>query len=147
MIELGAGMVVLLPIMLSLLDFSVVTLGAQSNDLTCREAARIAASGDPAEANDRVKAFITQANGRSRGMASNFELVNPGVEFQPANIVQQAQALSDYGGPVQGMVTVHTKVHVSPFLVRIIRPGKPIEFQSVHSFPFTYIVPRTKPLE
>ena len=128
----------LIPIVLVIFDLAVIVIGVQVNDSTCREAARVAASGDPNDAQARAAAVVARANQRASGMLSNFVLVN----VNNTVTAQQMLALQPYGGPVQGTVTVQTEVDIRPFVVQYAYAGKsPLTFRSQQSFPFTYVVP------
>jgi len=138
LIELAVGLMALIPIVLVIFDLAVIVIGVQINDSTCREAARVAASGDPTDAQARAAAVVARANQRAQGMLSNFVLVNVNNTVTAA----QMQALQPYGGPVQGTVTVQTEVDIRPFVVQFAYSGKsPLTFLSQQSFPFTYVVP------
>ncbi len=148
MTELVVGLIVAVPVLLALVDCSIVVSGAQLGDANGLEAARIAASGDPNSSQQRVDAYIVKANSRLKGMVSDFRLDTKGLETSPANVGPEIQVLQEYGGLVRGTVTVRTKVNVTPFLVRIVYNGnRPLVLSSQHSFPFTYIVPRQKPVD
>ncbi len=141
-VELCAGIMVLVPIVLVLFDLTVIVLAVQLNDSTCREAARVGSLGDPdaTACQNRVLAVINRANKGGSSMLSNFTLVSC------TNTVTAAQvaALSPYGGPVTGTVTVVTQVDVKPFVVHLIYAGGPaIVFRSSQSYPFTFVVPNT----
>jgi|688.fasta_scaffold81398_2 hypothetical protein len=139
-VELAVGLIALIPIVLVVFDLAVIVIGVQINDSTCREAARVAASGAPVDQATRAQAVIARANARAAGMLSNFKLVtNP-----PISTVTQAQAdaLKPYGGALNGTVTVQTEVEVRPFVVQAAYNGQsPLKFRSQQSFPITYVVP------
>jgi Flp pilus assembly protein TadG len=140
LVELATGLLVLIPIVLVLFDLSVIVIAVQMNDSTCREAARVAASGNPLDAQTRAMAIISRANSRQVGMASNFTLVG----LVSTVTAQDIQNVGSYGGPVDGTVTVETEVQVRPFVVQYIYNGQnPLHFRSKQSFPFTYVVPNT----
>jgi Flp pilus assembly protein TadG len=142
MIELGAGLLILIPIVLAIFDLAVLVIAVQVNDNACREAARIAASGDPASASIRAASVIARANSTSSGMVSNFRMV--GVDLLPVDVATQVTALQPYGGTITGTVTVTTDVDVKPFIVQwVYSGGRPLTFRSRQSFPFTYVVPNT----
>jgi len=142
LLELSVGLVVLIPIVLFLFDLCVIVLNVQVNDSTCREAARIAASGNPLDAQARAMAVINRANSSPSSMLSNFTLLN----LNSTVTAQDISALGTYGGPVKGTVTVTTQVDVRPFIVQYVFAGKaPLRFISKQSFPFTYLVPNTTP--
>jgi Flp pilus assembly protein TadG len=140
-IELAVGLIALIPIVLVLFDLAVIVIAVQVNDSTCREAARVAASGRPADQPSRAQAVINRANAKTAGMLSNFTLVGT-----PATTVTQTQAdlLIPYGGSLNGTVTVTTEVDVKPFVVQVVYNGtSPLKFRSQQTFPITYVVPNT----
>jgi hypothetical protein len=139
-IELATGLLVIIPIVLVIFDLCVIVMGVQINDSTCREAARVAASGNPLQAQSRAQTIIDRANSRASGMVSNFVLAN----FTSTVTAQDVAALGTYGGPVKGTVTVETDVSIRPLVVELVYTGKsPLHFRSQQSFPFTYVVPNT----
>jgi len=136
--ELCMGLIVLIPLILVLFDLSVIVLGVQLNDATCREAARVAALGDPTSCTTRAQAVINRANNQGSSMLSNFQLISCNSTVSAADIA----ALQPYGGPVSGEVKVTTKVDIRPFVVHLVYTGSsPLHFQSVQTYPFTYTVP------
>jgi hypothetical protein len=142
LIELGAGLMVFIPVVLVLIDLAFLVAGAQINDNTCREAARIAASGDPGSARARITSVIERANKTSGGMLSNFRL--SALNMTPSDITSQISSLTPYGGTISGTVTVSSQVDIRPLLIHwLASSGKPITLCSTQSFPFTYVVPNT----
>jgi hypothetical protein len=143
-IELAVGLMALIPIVLVVFDLAVIVIGVQINDSTCREAARVAASGNPVDANARAAAVVARANQRATGMLSNFVLVSVTNTADMAALTDPNSNINKYGGPVQGTVTVQTEVDIKPFVVQYAYNGKsPLKFRSQQSFPFTYVVPNT----
>jgi Flp pilus assembly protein TadG len=141
-VELAVGLIALIPIVLVVFDLAVIVIGVQLNDSTCREAARVAASGKPSDQAARAAAVVARANQRSAGMLSNFIV----VAGYPQSTVTQAQADAPpyvpYGGALNGTVTVQTEVDIKPFVVQAAYSGKsPLTFRSQQSFPITYVVP------
>jgi Flp pilus assembly protein TadG len=142
LVELGAGLLVIIPMILVILDMAVLVIAVQTNDNACREAARIAASGDPSSATIRAESVVARANTTAHGIVSNFRLVK--VDLAPPGVVGQVAALQPYGGTITGTVTVSTEVDVRPFVVQwVYSGGAPLTFLSRQSFPFTYVVPNT----
>jgi len=132
------GLIVLIPLILVLFDLSVIVLGVQLNDATCREAARVAALGDPTSCTTRAQAVINRSNNQGSSMLSNFQLITCSSTVSAADIA----AMQPYGGPVSGTVSVTTKVDIRPFVVHLVYTGSsPLHFQSVQTYPFTYTVP------
>lgn len=141
-VELCTGLIVLVPIILVLFDLAVIVLGVQLNDATCREAARVAALGDPTTCSARALAVINRANNQSSALLSNFQLKNCTSTVTAAQIA----AMQPFGGPVSGTVSVTTEVDIRPFVVYLVYTGSsPLHFQSVQTYPFTYTVPNSAP--
>ena len=129
---------VLIPIVLVLFDLCVIVMAVQVNDATCREAARVAASGSPSDMQLRAQAVVNRANGSAVGMLSNFALASITSTISAADFAK----ISKYGGTVNGTVSVETNVEVRPFLVKYAwTGGKPLQFHSQQSFPFTCVMP------
>ncbi|HIA55460.1 MAG TPA: pilus assembly protein [Candidatus Melainabacteria bacterium] len=159
-VELCVGLMVLVPIVLLVFDLAVIVMAVQVNDSTCREAARVAASGNlgdlgppkslPLNGSDiykRADAVVKRANTQSAGILSNFKLASVTTTPAEASIASTITSLGKTGGPVTGTVTVVTTVEVRPFLVKYAYSGgAPLVFQSGQSFPFTYVVPNTAQL-
>ena len=151
-VELCVGLMVLVPIVLLVFDLAVIVMAVQVSDSTCREAARVAASGNLADlatmslnSSDiykRADAVVKRANTQSAGILSNFKLLSVTTNPPEASIAATINALGKTGGPVTGTVTVVTTVEVRPFLVKYAYSGgAPLVFQSGQSFPFTFVVP------
>jgi hypothetical protein len=141
-VELVCGLIILVPLVLVLFDLAVIVIGVQVNDQTCRQAARAAASGDPASAQQRAQAVVARANQQGSSMLSNFILMP--LAFNPATVQADALALVPYGGTVSGTVTVQTEVDIRPFIVPYVyNGGAPLKFRSSQTFPFTHVVKNT----
>ena len=89
--ELCAGLIILVPLVLVLFDLAVIVIGVQVNDQTCRQAARAASSGDPATARQRADAIIARANQQGSSMLSNFTLDQ--FIFNPGTVLTDTDAL------------------------------------------------------
>jgi hypothetical protein len=135
-----AGLLVVIPIVLVLIDFILMNLAVQINDSAAREADRIAASGDPNTAQSRAQVVVNRINQSMTGYVSNVTLVS--VTFSPAGLLATEASLAGYGGVLQGYVTVITQVTVTPILISHISSG-PFTFQASQTCPITYNVPNT----
>ncbi len=149
LIEVTVGIVALVPLVLFLIDFSLVVWSIQSNDTTCRDAVRAAACGDPADATARAQAALNEAGQRDpRAMISNSVLVSSvDVQVTGKPVPQIDEALNNTfnpGGPVTGTVTATTEVEVRPFVLQGFLPRK-VTFRSQHSCPITYVMPAYHP--
>jgi hypothetical protein len=147
LIELVVGLLALIPIVLAILDLAVIVIAVQMNDSTCREAARVAASGPPdtQDIQQRSGAIIARANQRGIGMMSNFQLISATSTASSSYLNgPQINNGQTFGGPVNGTVTVVTEVDVRPFIVQWCYSGvTPLRFRSSQTFPITYVIPNT----
>lgn len=140
LVELTAGLFLVVPIVLVLFDLAVIVMGVQINDSTCREAARMASKGDPTSSNSRATAVINRANNQGSSMLSKFYLISCNNTVTAADVA----ALQPFGGPVNGTVTVITEVDIRPFVVALVyQGGGPMKFRSSQTYPVTYVVPNT----
>ena len=139
-IEMVVGLIVLLPIMLVLADFVLMNIAQQINDNAAREAVRVAAAGDPQQANLRANEVINRLTKSAGGYASNLQLVS--LNFNPANLLANEAQMGQYGGLLQGSVTVNTKLTVTPIAISFYTNG-PVTFQAQQTCPITYTVPNT----
>lgn len=138
LVELVVGLIALVPVMLVIFDIAVLVLAVQQNDSICREAARAAAAGDPSAMRARATAIVSKANLTSKGIVSNYQLISVTNNVDPTYLA----SISQFGGPINGNVTVVTQVDVRPFVVQWVYAGKsPLQFQSKQTIPFTYQMP------
>jgi len=139
MIELCVGLIVLLPVIFTVFDLAVIVIALGTNDSACREAARLAATGDPLLASQRAGAAVARANETNSQLANNYALVSCILTIPNA----QLTALSATGGQAVGAVTVTTQVDIYPFIVHWAYAGiKPLQFASQETFPFSYTYPQ-----
>jgi Flp pilus assembly protein TadG len=139
MIEMCVGLIVLLPVIFTVFDLGIIVLALQTNDSACREAARLAATGDPLLASQRAGAAVARANENNSQLANNFALVSCVLSIPNAQLV----VLSANGGPANGSVTVITQVDIYPFIVHWAYAGvKPLQFASQETYPFSYTYPQ-----
>src|ERR1700691_5921894 len=111
--EMVWGFMICIPIVLLLIDFTLMNLAQQINDSAAREADRLAASGDPSQAATRAQVVVNRINQSMAGYVSNVTLQN--VIFNPTNLLTTEAALwitppsgstpgVSYGGVIQGYV-------------------------------------------
>lgn len=133
-VELVFGLMLLVPVALVLLDLGFIMMSVFSNDSLCREACRAAAATDPKDAEKIAEQIVSKAN-TTGGTHTVYSLAGKpeltGLKVPPA----------EQGGLVEGSVTTHTSVEVKPmFLVGIFYGGKPINFVTQKTFPYTYVM-------
>jgi Flp pilus assembly protein TadG len=142
MIEMCVGLIVLLPVIFTVFDLAVIILALGTNDSACREAARLASTGDPLLASQRAGAAVARANENNSKLANNFALVSCVLTIPNA----QLTALAAAGGQANGSVTVITQVDIYPFIVHWAYAGiKPLTFASQETYPFSYTYPTPAP--
>jgi len=142
LVELTMGICVLVPLVIIVVDLVMLIIGSELNDNLCREAARIAATGDPAAATSRALATVLANDNRSSSIVNGFRLFD--VKLFPNNIVAQTSSLQPYGGTVIGTVTVSTIANINTFAVKwLFNKGQAIAVSSTRTCPFTYVVPNT----
>jgi hypothetical protein len=139
-LEMVMGLIVVIPVILLLVDLTLITLAVQINDSAAHEAGRMAASGDPFQAQLRAQRVIDRMNKSSAGYISNITLVS--LAFNPSSLLASVGTMVPYGGIVEGSVTVKTQATVTPMLISFVYAG-PINFQSAQTCPITFNVPNT----
>ena len=128
-VEMIAGVMVIIPLILFLVDASIITVCSFKNDSLCREACRAAASSDPKDCQQIAGREIEKAN---TGGFAKYSLVNA----KASNVEVPASG----HGLVSGSVSVRTAglVH-APFVIGLVVPNFKVE--SEQSFPITYNIP------
>lgn len=135
-IELTLGITLLIPILLMFIDCGFLVLGATLNDSICRNAARAASSGDPADADRRIESVLARSrsqNGPIRNVrvAAGYP-INEGVNNN--NI-----------GPVGGQITVRTTMDVQlPAPIQFINISQ-VTLSAQQTFPYTFVRRGTEP--
>lgn len=134
-LEMFAGIIVLIPILLCLFDIGVMLVTAQMNDTTCRNVARIASSGEPQDVQTRVEAAIKQAQ-VNNSLVTNLRL-DQGYPLNDANVSLTRGAGTE---PVNGKVTVRIAVDVHPpFLISHVMQHQAITMHAEQTYPYTYV--------
>lgn len=137
--ELVAGLAILIPIVLILIDIGTIMIGVNMNDSVCREAARAASIGPPDQIQSgepKKRAELVVAKHIGAGAVKMVPTVVMTESLNPP--LPQAP----YGGPVDGEVTIETTCNVfPPFLVSaVVGPGG-VQFRARQTFPYTWIMP------
>jgi hypothetical protein len=143
-IELAAGLMVLIPLVLYGVNAATIYMGASMNTDYCREACRAAANGPPTSYSDQTNTPTARAN---QVLSNKY---NPsGIIQVPPNLVAgqtvteqvfDPKPQAPFGGPVRGVVTVQTTVTVLPPMPL---PGMPqkVVLNTQQTFPFTWNMP------
>jgi hypothetical protein len=139
--ELGVTLALAVPVCVMLFELVIVVIIAQATDGITREAARIAAGGDPAQAMARVQRIIDKANQEQKTMSSVLSLRS--CIFDPRDTLAQENALIPFGGTLNGDVTVQLECRITPWAIAWFNNGQPLLFKSEKVYPFTYNVPNT----
>lgn len=135
-IELAAGLMIIVPVVLFCIDVATLFMGAQLNASACREAARAASNGPPSAV------VAGEPQRRAETVVRRVFKTGGAVRLQPdIQCTETVRQLPDpnFGGPALGEVTVQTKVHVyPPFLIStVVGPGG-VTLTSEHTFPITW---------
>lgn len=152
LVELLAGLVVIIPVVLFLIDAGTLFLGATENNQVCRDSARAAASGEPGDVttagSDRDVPAGKQPFDRAASVIRRTCKPGGAIRMSPdPKVTETLRAplpTQPFGGPVDGEVTVETTVTVyPPFLVStIVGPGG-VSFKTSQTFPYTWVMSGT----
>jgi hypothetical protein len=150
-IELVAGLIIGVPMILIAIDAIILATGAVINDAACRDAARAAASGPPSALTiciDREVASGTTPHKRAKAVIER--VYKSGGFFVLNDPVLVIETLRDplpsglTGGSLDGEVTVETRIDVKPpFLIQALVGSHAISFTNRQTYPYTYVVPNT----
>lgn len=138
-VELVAGLIVLIPIVLIMIDIGSLYLASIMNSDICREAARAAANGPPGavQTGEPQKRVDTVINRKRAMCAGNVTIDSP---VQVTEAVRTPLPAKPFGGQVDGEVTVETVVTVRPpFLVQAIVP-QGVKIRTSQTFPYTWVM-------
>ena len=145
-VELAAGLAVVIPVILLIIDCATIYMGVQLNDSVCRDAARAASIGAP----DAITSGEPQR--RAEGVVRKANKTAGAIRLD--NAVQVSEQMSGdlptppYGGPVKGEVTVATTVHVfPPFLISLFTGPSGVDFRAQESMPYTWSMASTATMQ
>ncbi len=136
-IELCAGLIVLVPVIMVLVDIAFVVAGMQVNDAACRDAARAASAGPPKEAFKRA-AGVAAASYRGSGYIKGPIITAKDVTFRP----DPPPPPGPYGGAYNGQVIVKSHVEVTLPAPLPMLPATQ-NFVAQQEFTITYVEPNT----
>ncbi len=141
-VEFIVGLAVLVPVIFIGTDLAAVVVGAQFNDSTCDEAARVAAAGPPSQASSRAGIVIARAAVVNSSFGRSLTMVgSPTVNITGPTVAQ----LTASGGPVTGTVSVTTQVLVKTAFLSLLQGQNYITLTSTRLVPFTYSFPSPTP--
>lgn len=151
LVELAAGLMIFVPIILLLADCAIISIGVATNDAACRDAARAASSGPPGlmlSGANRTVAAGQAPYKRAQSVIKDVYNVGGLVKIESAVSIKETVVdplpEAPRGGPIRGEVSVETTAQVAPpFLVGAIVGHGTIEFKNTQKYPYTYIVPAT----
>lgn len=148
LVELAAGLLVFVPIILLLIDCGVIMLGVSTNEAACRDAARAAAEGPPAllSSGSRTVSSGQLPYKRAQRVVKDVYAAAGLIKIdETLNIKEDIKAplpVAPSGGAVIGEVSVETTADVMPpFLIRVFAENGTYQFKSTQRFPYTYILP------
>lgn len=152
MVELILGLIVAIPILLSIIDLGFIAMGASANDSVCKEAAQAAAAGPPSSSKAPSQSQLSTGQS-GYDLAVNVIKVHQPTRL-PAKVSDQplvTEQLIDVpppeqGGSVDGEISVTTTVKVSPpFIVGAYFGKDGLSLKAKHVAPFTFVVPKVVP--
>lgn len=149
LVELAAGLMVFVPIVLLLIDCSVIMIGVSTNEAICRDAARAASAGPPAtmaSAGSHSAGPGTAPYQRAQAVVRNVYAVGGLLKISETMAIneslQDPLPQAPQGGAIVGTVTVQTTAEISPpFLIRVFVENGVYQFQNSQSYPYTYVMP------
>jgi len=142
-VELAAGLIVVIPVVLLCIDIATIYLGVELNSTVCRDAARAASLGAPdaitsGEPKRRAEGVVRKAN-KTAGAVR----LDPNVQVSE-NVNQANLPTAPFGGPIEGDVTVETSVHIyPPFLLSCIAHQSGLKFTTNQTFAYTWTMANT----
>ena len=145
LVELGAGLLIVIPVILVGIDLATLYMGVNLNDTVCRDAARAASVGAP----DAITSG--EPLRRAQGVVSRANATAGAIRMDPSSVkvTESINSLpkAPYGGPVNGQVTVTTSVNVyPPFLLSLMSQGQPQTFTTNKTFAYTWSMQSTATL-
>jgi hypothetical protein len=144
LVELGAGLIVLVPIFLYGLDYASVFLADLFNANICRDAARAAVSGPPTMYCPNGMSDANRPRMRAKAVIDRSSQTNAIIQVKPLfkqfENVQSPFPQAPYGGPVKGWVRIQTSANLNPpFLLPYV--DKAVVLTHEEQFPFTWVMP------
>lgn len=150
MVELAGGLIICIPIFLSIVDLGFIAMGASANDSVCKEAAAAAASGPPS-------VTVSPSTNKLSAGQPGYDLAVSTIRVHqptrmPAKVSEQPDVVEhlidvpppEQGGSVDGEMEVATTVAINPpFLLGAYFGKQGVSLTSKHIAPFTYVVPKT----
>lgn len=157
LVELGAGLIIIIPVVLVCIDLATLYMGVNLNDTVCRDAARAASVGPPNGINLTAAQYppngiaLGEATRRVQGVISRANATTGAVQLDPSSVLVNENIVSlptvPFGGPVNGQVTVTTSVKVwPPFLLSLMSQGQPQVFTTNKTFKYTWAMQSTTTL-
>lgn len=138
-IELVAGAMVIIPLVLFGIDCSVMYMGQSMNASICRDAARAAASGPPT-----VLSPTLTPRARAEAVVRRSQKTEGAIRLDPNPIVTETVVRTPtqpFGGMVEGTVTVRSSVDVyPPFIIRHCVNRGAVRVTAEQTFPFTWVM-------
>lgn len=143
---MAAGLLIVIPVILLIIDCATIYMGVQLNDNVCRDAARAASLGapngiTPGEPQRRAEGVVRKANKTGGAIRLDNNVI---VTEQITGALPQPP----FGGPVNGQVTVQTTVHVfPPFLISLFTGPQGVDFTTNQTFSYTWSMASTATMQ
>jgi len=146
LVELAAGLMVFIPMILLLIDCSVIMIGVSVNEAACRDAARAASSGSsPSTSSAGTHTVVPSSIPYQRAVAVIKNMYSGAGLVSISTTLAMTESLNSptvSGAPLTGEVSVETTASVTPpFLIRVFVENGAYTFKSSQSYPYTYVAP------
>jgi hypothetical protein len=146
LVEASCGLVVIYALGIALVDLASALYAIALNDSVCRNAAAFAASGNPNEAENRVRMVIAQSGSGFGKLISPPQLILPVEISITSEPICRRDPDNDHlvnpGGMVTGTIKVNTQIEIKPFGIdMLLRQYRVMVFHASQSFPIHYVMP------
>lgn len=143
LVELGVGLMVLIPILLAMLNCLFIAIGASLNEFVCRDAARAAASGPPSAMRVGSNRTVRTGAPKERVVAVINKVYYSGLPMkvrENATIVETVRDVppQSEGGAIDGEVSVSTTIDIY-VPVQVQGLDSHVVLKSKHIVPITYM--------
>ncbi|MBX9686979.1 MAG: hypothetical protein K2X27_09770 [Candidatus Obscuribacterales bacterium] len=143
-VELGVGLMLMIPILLFGLNCLYVGIGASLNEYICRDAARAAASGPPSMLLVGTNRNVSSGAPKERVLSVIKKVYYSGLPMKVREDVILSETVRDLppkadGGAIDGEVTVTTTIDIYP-PVQVQGLYSRVVLKSKHRAAITYVL-------
>jgi hypothetical protein len=142
-VELAAALMVIVPMLLVVIDAGIVAIGAQINEVVCRDAARAAASAEPSQLSRGTNRTLTTGRSYERAVTVIKRVYYSSLPMKVRDKVKITETVRDVpsasmGGGVDGEIKVGTVIDIyPPFTLGV---ASRVTLEANHVVPITYVL-------